>query len=62
MFIKIGLEFQCLEGQENNSNAYRNRARIAVFERIRVKTVSTLPGDIHLLSSCMEERYQYFWI
>ena len=41
MFIKIKLEFQCLEGydqnsnvleeQENNSNAHRNRTRISLF-------------------------------
>ena len=35
MYIEIGPEFQYLGGEDNNSNAYRNRARISVFRRIR---------------------------
>ena len=35
MRIEIGPEFHCLVGENNNSNAYRNRARIAMFGRIR---------------------------
>ena len=35
MCIEIGPEFHCLEGENNNSNAYRNKARIAMFGRIR---------------------------
>ena len=38
MCIKIGPEFQCLEGKDKNSNVYRNRARIPMFGRIRSKT------------------------
>ena len=34
MCIEIGPECQCLGGEDNNSNAYRNRARIPVFGRI----------------------------
>ena len=35
VFIKIGSEFQYLEGQGQNSNSYKNKARIPVFEKIR---------------------------
>ena len=34
VFIKIGSEFQYLEGQGQNSNSYKNKARIPVFEKI----------------------------
>ena len=32
--IGIGPEFHCLGGEDNNSNNYRNRARITMFESI----------------------------
>ena len=35
VFIKIGSEFQYLEGQGQNSNSYKNKARIRMFARIR---------------------------
>ena len=28
MFVKIGPEFQCLEGEKENSNVYKDRARL----------------------------------
>ena len=34
MCIEIGTEFHCLGGEDNNSNAYRNRARIPLFGSI----------------------------
>ena len=34
VFIKIGSEFQYLEGQGQNSNSYKNKARIPMFEKI----------------------------
>ena len=34
VFTKIGSEFQYLEGQGQNSNSYKNKARIPVFEKI----------------------------
>ena len=34
VYIKIGSEFQYLEGQGQNSNSYKNKARIPVFEKI----------------------------
>ena len=38
MFIKIGPVFLCLEGQNHNSNIYKNRARIPMFRTIRSET------------------------
>ena len=35
MFIKIGPEFQCFEGYDQNSNVWKYRARIPMFERIK---------------------------
>ena len=35
MFGKIGPGFQCLEGEKENSNVYKNGARIVTFDRIR---------------------------
>ena len=34
MCIEIGTEFHCLGGEDNNSNSYRNRARIPLFGSI----------------------------
>ena len=31
MLIKIGPEIQCMKRQDQNSNVYKNRARIPVF-------------------------------
>ena len=33
--IKMGVDLQYLEGYDNNSNAFTNRARIQLFEKIR---------------------------
>ena len=35
MFSKIGPEFQCLEGYDQNSNVSKKRGRNPVLERIR---------------------------
>ena len=32
--VQIGPEFQCLEGEDENSNVYQNRARILMFGSI----------------------------
>ena len=34
MFERIGLEFQCLQTWGQNSNVYKTRARIPMFERM----------------------------
>ena len=33
MCMKIGTEFQCLEGKDKNTNVYQNRATIPKFGR-----------------------------
>ena len=35
MFIKVGPEFKCVEGYDQNSHVYNNRARIPVFIKVR---------------------------
>ena len=35
MFIKLGPEFKCVEGYDQNSHVYKNRARILVFIKVR---------------------------
>ena len=37
MFRSIRSELQCLEGYGQNSNVWKNRARIPMFGRIRSK-------------------------
>ena len=37
MFIKLGPEFICVEGYDQNSHVYNNRARIPVFIKVRQK-------------------------
>ena len=35
MFGRIGPEFQCLEGQSQNSNVWKDKVKLLMFERIR---------------------------
>ena len=34
MFEKIGTKFESWKGEDQNSNTYRNRPRIPIFERM----------------------------
>ena len=35
MFKRIRSEFQCLEGQDKNSNVWKDKVRIPMFGKIR---------------------------
>ena len=35
MLLKLGQEFKCVEGYDQNSHVYNNRARIPVFIKAR---------------------------
>ena len=41
MFGKIGPEFQCLEGEKENSNVYKDRARIPMKKKYDDSRITT---------------------
>lgn len=45
MFIKVGPEFKCVEGYDQNSHVYNTRARIPVFIKVRQEFQSLKKED-----------------